>query len=714
MLGQDSHWPSPFMGQLMKKKTPGRGHIDVQQFAGTLIVVDLFCGGGGTSQALKEACEEMGINFKLYALNHWDTAIDTHEENHPEAIHGCGSVGDVDPLAFVPEGYCDILLASPECIFFSSARGGKPINDQRRSTAWEVVDRWVPALKPKQILIENVQEFENWCDVYPDDYPVKKKRGRPIPELKGTTFQQYIGELKGAYNVEYRKQIAADFGAATSRKRLFIMASRKDLKEDIIAWPEPTHSKTGANGLKKWRAAREIIDWSMKGESIFDRKRPLAPATMRRILVGLERHGGDALKPYLVALRNHMDGKPIDGPVPTIAAGGTTIGLAEPYIFHTTHSGRFTDVDKPLPTVTAAQRGEMGIVESAFLLSQQSGGVARPVNEPAMTVAAKGAIGLVEFMLPPRHMNDGQIDSLEDPIRTITAAAGHCYGKTDACLVPFYNERPGQAPRSHSLDDPAPTIPATGDGKFGLVDGVLVSVAHGDNPEGSGRGNGGRDRSVDAPAPSVTASGSDYGLVEPVLVEYHSETSGGENRTRSLDEALPTQTTENRFGVAEPILINLSHGQRVHDMDKPVPVITTAKGGELAVAEPIITSYYGTVNVSPVSAPLRTATAKSRFGLAMPVINGMTLDIRFRMLQPHELAMAMDFPPGYKFVGVKKKRAVRARKTKNGFHKTDTVNKGEGVRMIGNAVDVAHGKALIKTRINVLIEWLGRQQEAAA
>lgn len=688
-----------------------------------LIVADLFCGGGGTSQALKEACEELGIGYKLYAVNHWRTAIDTHEENHPEAKHACASVGAVDPLEFVPEGRLDLLMASPECIFYSSARGGKPINDQRRSTAWDVVDVWMPALRPKQLLIENVPEFENWGDLFPETYHIAKLRGRPNPAHKGRIFKQYIDKIRAlGYTVEYRKQVAADFGAATTRKRLFIMASRNDVSQRIV-WPEPTHSKDGV-GPKKWRAAREIIDWSLKGESIFNRKRPLAPATMRRILVGLERHGGDALKPYLVALRNHMDGKPIDGPVPTVSAGGTHIGLAEPFIMPVTHgsdiSKRERPVSEPLPTITGANRGELGVVESsvilannnnnvprsteepvatitsggrlakidAFTLSQQSGGVARDVDDPLMTVAAKGAIGLVEFIVPPRHMNEGYVDSIDRPLRTVTATTGHTFGKVDACLVPFYNERPGQAPRSHSLEEPAPTVPATGDGKFGLVEGVLlsaggpevsafpvdkphntvltrdhmalaepvlVSVAHGDNPPGGPRGNGGRARDISTPMPSVTASGRDYGLAEPVLVEYHSEKSAGDNRTRTLDDPLPTQTTENRFGVAEPC----------------------------------ITSYYGTLNVSSVKTPLPTVTAKSRFGMAMPVINGKTLDIRFRMLQPHELAGAMDFPKGYKFVGKKKRGGG--------------VNKGDQVRMIGNAVDVRHGKALIKTRIHAIL-----------
>jgi DNA (cytosine-5)-methyltransferase 1 len=638
------------------KADNGRSRIDVTANDDELIVADLFCGGGGTSEALKQACEEMGLKYRLYAVNHWRTAIDTHEENHPEAKHACASVGAVDPLKFVPQGRLDLLMASPECIFYSSARGGKPVNDQRRSTAWDVVDVWMPALRPRQVLIENVPEFQNWGPLYPANHRIAKLRNRPNPKFKGKIFREYVGKMEAmGYTVEYRVQCAADFGAATTRKRLFIMAS---LGKGAITWPEPTHSKAGGNGLKKWRAAREIIDWNLKGESIFNRKRPLADKTMNRILVGLERHGGDALKPYLVALRNHMDGKSIDGPVPTVAAGGNHIGLAEPFVFHTTHSGRFTEVDRPLPTVTAAKRGEMGVLETnlvdAFMLSQQSGGAARSIDEPAMTVAAKGAIQLVEFVVPPRHMNAGHVDSVEDPLRTVTAAAGHCFGVVDACLVPFYNERDGQAPRSHSVEDPSPTIPATGDGKFGLAEGVLV--------------------------------------------EYHSETSVGENRTRTLDDPLPTQTTENRFGVATPLLLNLSHGQRMHDIDGPVPTITTAKGGELAVAEPVITSYYGTTNVSSVKTPLPTVTAKSRFGMAMPVINGKTLDIRFRMLQPHELAGAMDFPKGYKFMGKRKRGGG--------------VNKGDQVRMIGNAVDVKHGKELIKTRIHALLAQ--RNQENAA
>ena len=166
------------------------------------ICADLFCGGGGTSEALKQAAAAMGIPYKLYAVNHWSTAIDTHEVNHPEAKHACAGVGDVDPLKFVPEGRLDLLMASPECIFYSSARGGKPVNDQRRSTAWDVVDIWVPALKPKQLLIENVPEFMNWGDLYPSDYHIAKLRDRPNPKFKGRIFEEYIGKLKKDYRIE--------------------------------------------------------------------------------------------------------------------------------------------------------------------------------------------------------------------------------------------------------------------------------------------------------------------------------------------------------------------------------------------------------------------------------------------------------------------------------------------------------------------------------
>lgn len=475
--------------------------------------VDLFAGAGGCSTGLLQAATERGERVELVAVNHWPISVETHTRNHPEARHFCASIETLDPKVAVPGGKLDLLIAAPECVFHSTARGGKPIDDQRRASAWHVL-RWLEHLHVEEVLIENVPEFVKWGPLGKNDRPLKSKQGE--------IFRAFIAVIESLnYRVEWKVLNAADFGAATTRRRLFIRATRG---RRSIAWPEATHSKQGSptlfGGRKKWRAAREIIDWSLPSQSIFARKRPLQPATIRRIIEGLRRFGGPGIQPFILKL-THGDRK------------------------------RERGVDEPLPTITTANRGELGLVEP-FVLSQGGGGVARRVGDPAPTIVTGGAVGLVEpFLLPPRGWSDGAVDSLERPVRTIKAVDGHVFG-----------------------------------------------------------------------------------LVEPFISVQRNN-----NTPKSLDE--------------------------------PVPALCT--GGHIALVEPLIAKYNSTAKVpKPVSEPLDTVSTRDRFALVQPVVNGYTLDIRFRMLQPHELAAAMSFPKGYAFAG----------------------NKGDTIRQIGNAVDCRMAKAL--------------------
>ncbi len=487
-------------------------------------VVDLFAGAGGASTGLMLAAHALRQAVRVSAINHWPAAVKTHAANHPEADHLCASVEHVDPREVVPGGRVHLLMAGPECIFFSSARGGKPVNDQRRSSAWQI-QRWAELLDIDHILVENVPEFQAWGPLGSD--------GRPLKRRKGEIYQAWLRALEAMnYRVEARVLNAADFGEATTRQRLFVQARKG---RGLITWPEPTHAKAPTTHLfgqsVRWRAAREIIDWSVPSTSIFRRKRPLSPNTLRRIEAGLKRFGGDA-----------------------------------------------------------------------FVLPQQSGGAPRETGAPLPTVACGGAIGLCEpFILPPRHMNVGDVDSLERPLRTITASAGHVFGLVEPFLVPMYGERPGQAPRTHGVDEPVPTIPATGGGKFGLVEPFVVTM------RGTEPSHLDASASSDDPLRTVSASGTHHGLVEPFIV-----TPGGANlrRGRSVNEPLPT------------------------------------------------------------------VTCSERFALVLP--DGM--DIRFRMLQPHELAAAMGFPSDYQFLGTK----------------------GDVIRMIGNAWSVRVAQALCET---ILARW---------
>lgn len=295
------------------------------------------------------------------------------------------------------------------------------MSDQSRASAWHVV-HWAEALRPRAILVENVREFATWGPL--------GSNGRPLKSRSGETFQAWLTALRSlGYRVEHRLLCAADYGDPTTRTRLFVLAVRGRAR---LRWPEPTHARSGAADLfgsrRPWKSARDyVVDWSMPGTSIFGRKRPLAPATLRRIEEGLRRFGGAAAEPFLTILRGTGTVRSLDRPAPALTAGGEHLALVEP-----------------------------------FLLGQQSGGVPRGVSSPAPTVAAKGAVSLVEpFLLAPLGIGRGNAPrSLDKPMHTVLASRGGGH-LVQPFIIPRYGERDGQTPRTHSLDEPMPVVPAT-------------------------------------------------------------------------------------------------------------------------------------------------------------------------------------------------------------------------------------------------------------
>lgn len=308
-------------------------------------VADLFCGAGGTSTGILAACRDLAVRSDLLAVNHWDTAINTHSLNHPEVRHLCESLDNISPQRAVSGGHLHLLAASPECTHHSNAAGGRPKNDQSRATAWHVC-RWAADLRVDNILIENVREFINWGPL--------NKRNKPIKRRKGETFQAFITALRSmGYNVDWRVANAADFGDPTSRQRLIVIARRNK----AVIWPEATHGP----GRLPHRTAREIIDWQLKGRSIFNRKRPLSQNTLRRIIAGIHRFGGKA------------------------------------FVINVSHgsSDALRSVDEPLFTITTAKGGELAICEP-FLVKYYSTGGALSLNQPLDTITTKARFGLVE------------------------------------------------------------------------------------------------------------------------------------------------------------------------------------------------------------------------------------------------------------------------------------------------------------------------------
>ena len=325
------------------------------------LIVDNFAGGGGASCGIELA---LGRHVD-HAINHDPEAVAMHAMNHPQTEHHCESVWDVKPLELTGGRPVGLAWFSPDCKHFSKAKGGKPRDKKIRGLAW-VAMRWAAVVRPRVIILENVEEFQTWGPVLAD--------GTPCPKRKGDTFRSFVRQLQEkGYAVEWRELRACDFGAPTIRKRLFLIA-RCDGKP--IVWPEPTHGAPGSAGvlakrLKPWRTAAECIDWTIACPSIFDRKRwskskkawvpapPLAEATQRRIARGLRRYVIDAAKPFVVTL-SHGEGKPgaskrwgsgarsIDDPFQTVTAN-SSYAVVTPHLtkFRTGSTG--SDLRDPVP-----------------------------------------------------------------------------------------------------------------------------------------------------------------------------------------------------------------------------------------------------------------------------------------------------------------------------------------------------------------------------
>lgn len=440
----------------------------------TVLCADLFCGGGGFTQGLLMACRDLGLRLNLVAINHWDKAIATHARNHGYAIHYCEDIKLVKPKQAVPGGYLHTLIAGLRCTHHSRAKGGKPRSEQMRSDAQHVL-RWAEDLYIETIIIENVREFMSWGPLDKDGYP--------IPHLAGKAFVAFIEFLKALdYTVDFRVLNCANYGDPTNRERLFIVARRGDTP---IRWPEPTHSPAGGSDLvgdtQPWKPARDIINWDIPGKSIFNRAKPLAPNTMRRIFAGLKRFSGLDLEPYLVKLYGTSTGSSIDEPLPTVTAGGQHLALAQPFVLNVRGNdgyARGATIDKPLPTVTTSP--PLGLVQPFVVpfYSEREGQLPRThsVDEPLPTVTTGPRFGLVQpflltmehsrkaepFIVATNHGDDaGRCYSVHEPMRTITTV--DAWGLVQPCLVKYYSSGEGVS----SIDDPLPTV--TTKERFGLV-----------------------------------------------------------------------------------------------------------------------------------------------------------------------------------------------------------------------------------------------------
>jgi len=415
-----------------------------------LKAADLFCGAGGFTQG---AVETGRVDVAL-AINHWRTAVYSHQANHPETHHLCARIDDVHPRhdPVVGPMDLDLLLASPECTHHSIARGGQPVCDQKRATPWHVVI-WAEAKLPKWIVVENVREFRDWG-------PVNGK-GRTIKSRKGEIFRQWIKSLESiGYDVDHQLLNAADFGAATKRVRLFIVGRRRDVGHGDIPWPDPTHSK------EQWRPAWSIIDWTRPCPSIFARKRPLAENTLRRIEAGLRKFcGPDVADPFLVYLRGTGTANSVYEPTPTITAGGTHLGVAQPFQFKAMgrNPGATKPVTDPLPTIVAARENHAVVVPFITKYNGQGDDQRNhSVDEPLRTLDTSNRFGVVApYLVDVNHGGqDARCRDPRAPLTTITTKRGQA--QVQAFLTKYYGT--GGATSVH---DPVDTV--TTKSRFGLA-----------------------------------------------------------------------------------------------------------------------------------------------------------------------------------------------------------------------------------------------------
>lgn len=630
-------------------------HLPATRLRPGEIVVDLFAGGGGASVAL-EAALQRPVDI---AINHDEFAVGMHAANHPLTRHLREDVWVADPREIAAGRCVGWLHASPDCTHFSQARGGQPRSRKTRSLSWVVV-KWAgrlhkAGLGPRYISLENVEQILTWgplvakrdkatgrvvtLDLVADPatgrmvnrvadpgehVPVELQALVPDKKRSGQTWARFVAMLRGyGYVVEWKKVIAADHGAGTSRKRLFLVA-RCD--GEPIIWPAPTH---GPNRANPYVTAADCIDWTIPGKSIFGRKKDLADATMRRIARGIKRYVIDAAEPFIVPATHHG-------------------------------SDRCNASSAPMPTITAAHRGELMAVQ--------------PVVAPLLTQHANSG-------------GEGRINAADEPLRTQCAnvKGGHFALASATLIQTGYGEAPGQAPRVPGLGKPVGTLV---DGqKHGLVSAALVKF----------RGNS-IGTAVDEPVPTIT---SGAGAVRPagaahalgVMTAFIEQAYGGPN-----GNAAPARAATDPLGVitssAAQQRIVTAHMATLRGDNVGAaaddPVRTMSAGGEhhavvectlspeqeegaLRVAA-FLVNYYGNGQPLDVRDPVDTITTRDRLALVTVHVRGVPyviVDITLRMLTPPELYMAQGFPRDYII-----DRTADGRKL--------TVS--QQVRMVGNSV----------------------------
>lgn len=467
------------------------------------IIVDSFAGGGGASLGIQWA---LGRSPDI-AINHDKEAIALHSANHPDSLHLAEDVWRVDPIEACAGRPVGLMWLSPDCKHFSKAKGGKPVLKKIRGLAWVAV-RWAAAVRPRVIVLENVEEFQTWGPVL--------SNGKPCPQRRGKTFKAFVRKLERlGYGVEWRELRACDFGAPTIRKRLFLIA-RCD--GESIVWPAATHGKGRSF---PWRTAAECIDWSIDCPSIFltkeearavGVKRPLAPATMRRIARGVKKFVLDNPHPFIVGVGGRQGQSPersIEQPLQTITAKADS-AIVTPFL--ATYYGPKRDGDDRIADL----------------------------QEPLRTQSTENRFGLIAPFLKPRYGEDpdptrrgglGQaprVRSVEEPMPVIVPTGN------GADLVAAFMAQHNTGNAGHQMEFPLSTIIGKG-----CTQGLVA--AHIKRDFGTSTG-----AAIDSPLPTITSDGGGHAsLVASFLTAYY----GNEKDGRPLSEPMPTVVSKDRLAL---------------------------------------------------------------------------------------------------------------------------------------------------------------------
>ncbi len=635
-----------------------------------IIAIDLFAGGGGVTSGLSEAelNGELGIKT-IIAINHDSKAIASHKANHPDTVHFIEDIRTISmnkltaevtkARLLYPEAQL-LLWASLECTNFSKAKGGQPREADSRTLAWDLY-RYIIALIPDVVYIENVTEFMSWGPLDENGKPVSKRAG--VDYIKWTEKVRSFG-----YNYDYRILNCADYGAYTSRIRFFAQFARYD---NFIAWPEPTHAKKARNDVfndfKKWLPVREVLTLSNEGTSIFGRKKDLSEKTLERIYSGLLKFVGDGIEEDTF-ISKYYSGHPehknisINGPAATIKTidGQAIIKACFIQKYNSTSKDGSTDhsvVSLDVPSHTISTQVRMNLVQ-AFVMNYYGNGFNSSIDVPAPTVRTKDGMALISWM-DKGYSGKKNFQSLEMP-------SGSIMTKDHFSIITshhFIDKQYGSGPANvASINSPAGSI---------LQNPKLALVTAKQFIDRNFSSGGGKSQSIDKPEGSILS----VPKMNLITANTFLMETNYYNLSKSIDEPAPPLLASRRH----QYLVNPQFNNGASSIDKPcftliarmdkrAPWIVTAESGETSI---IIFN-----DDSPFTAKIKTFMALHSI-----------VDIKMRMLLVAELKLITGFPDNYILVG----------------------NQSDQKKQIGNAVPTKMAKALGEARLNKINEYLRLQ-----